>query len=366
MLRKSDMPFSGIFLFWDIALKVLPSLKTRPEKVLALANTLCGCALIFFLSCVFNVAGMTGKDALEKHVSVYVGSLEEVVDERFRQSQLVDGLGVDVRGEAIRYKRAAESEFTSGVYSGQGSKGAVFNALNSIGGRLERVADETDKFTRERERLGRHARSQLEKIRKIASSDKPLNERMRQIARESDELRADLVRMDPRQLAESVARTLDALPGEVDLQSDFSGNAQVAEQQEAALTKIREDIERSSDKLGSFIEKATSNDVPQIKSFDQIRAVRAVIVYWQNYIPFWVGGIVLDIAPLAVVFFLMIAVNARTPQEIAITRILGLRVRDLVDAQVAAGAIRSGAADPAMLKAIFRFLLGEEKPDDAD
>ncbi len=357
---------TAIYMFWNQAIKIAPALKEPRARHWALGLIGAGCLLILGLSSSFNVAGLAGDDALDKHVSVYVGEQEEAVDAQFRHSQLVDGLAVDVRSEVERYDRAAKGECNSGAYSGQGGAGAVCNALTNIHGRLQGVAGETDKFLRERERLGRKSRGRLETIRKLASSDKPREERMRAIAKESDALRMELARMDARRLSESVARTLDMLPREIDIQTNFASDSGLATQQAAALGKLREDIERSSDKLGEFIADAASEEAPRIESFERISAVRAVVTYWDQFIPFWVGGIVLDIAPLAVVIFLMIALRSRSEEQLAIDRVRNRRVGDMVDDEVSKQIIRSASADPKTLKKILDILFGREGGIDAD
>lgn len=357
---------TAIYMFWNKAIEIVPALEDRRAKRCALGIVGAGCALILGLSSSFNVAGLAGHDALDKHISVYVGELEEAVDAQFRGSQLVDGLAVDVRSEVERYDRAAKGECGSGAYSGQGGTGAVCNALTNIHGRLKGVAGETDKFLRERERLSRKSRDRLESIRKIAASDKLHEERMRAIAKESDALRMELARMDAHRLAESIARTLEMLPREIDIQTNFASDTGLATQQATALDKLREDIERSSDKLGEFIADATAEEAPRIESFERITAVRAVLTYWDQFIPFWVGGIVLDIAPLAVVIFLMIALASRNEEQLAIERVRNRRVGDMVDDEVSKQIIRSASADPKTLKKILDILFGRKGDKDAD
>lgn len=352
---------SAIFLFWSVAMKVAPALVRRRDKILALTAILSGCALIFWLSSAFNVAGLAGRDALDKHLSTYIATLEETLDAQFKQSLLIEGVAVDLRGEINRYKQAAQNEFEGGAYSGNSGTGAVYGALNSIRGRLEDMARETDNFLLQTEQLSKASQARLEKIRTIAASDKPLQKRMRDIARESDALRIDLARMDAQNLADAIARMLEMLPREVDIQSRFSANAQTAARQKAALDKVRDDIERSGVKLGAFIESANARDTPQMQSFERISAVRAVVVYWPNYISYWAGGIALDIAPLAVVMFLMIAVGSKKRDELALIRIMDRRVGDVVDIHVAEQVIRSAAAEPQMLKDISHYMLGQEK-----
>lgn len=352
---------SAIFLFWHYVISILPGLRRRWEKSLALIITLLWCVLIFFLSSAFNVAGLAGREALELHLSRYVASLEEALDAQFRQSLLIEGVASDLRLEIARYEEAVGLEFNKGVYSGQPGPGAVVNALTGIQGRLEGLLEEADEFTKETERLSGSAKTRLETIRKIATSGNPLSRRQRDIAKESDQLRLDLAQMDARNLAESISRTLEALPREVDLQSQFSRNAAVAKNQRAALEKVREDIVTSGNVLGDFIDKATALPPPQVIAFEKISAVRAVMVYWENYLPFWAGGVALDIAPLAVVLFLMIGFASKKNEEIARLRMLNMTVEDVIRANLNQQALRRMGIDVDSLAHLNKEILGTDK-----
>ena len=352
---------SAIFLFWHYVISILPGLTKAWERALALIITLLWCVLIFFLSSAFNVAGLAGREALELHVSRHVSGIETTLDDQFRESLLIEGVMSDLRIEIERYKEAAKQESDNGIYSGIAGPGAVVNALNGIRGRLSDLLDEAEEFTKKTEALSTSAMTRLETIRKIASSGNPLPRRMRDMAKESDHLRADLAQMDARNFAESITRTLDALPREVDMQTNLSANAENARRQKAALDKVREDVAASAAVLGAFIDKATALPPPQIEAFEKISAVRAVGLYWQNYIPFWAGGVALDIAPLAVVLFLMIGMASRPNEELARIRMLNMTVEEVIRANLSQEAWRRMGLDVDSLTGLMRDITGKER-----
>lgn len=355
---------TAIYMFWKIALRVVPEMRSPKQKTIALSIVGLGCSLIFWLSSAFNVAGLAGEEALELHLSRYVAGLEDAVDAQFRHALLIESVAADIRVEIARYEAAAEDEFKSGTYSGSNGPGAVVNALGGIKGRLLSLRDEADNFIAS---LGKHrtqAQTRLETIRKIATSGKPLLRRMRDIATESDLLRSDLAQMDARNMAESVSRTLEALPREVTLHASFSKNSNVAQRQKRALEHVREDIEQSAGVLGAFISSATTSAPPGVKAFEKVSAVRAVVIHWENYLPFWAGGIALDIAPLALVVFLMIAMNTKSKAELAHSDIMMVRIEDLIRAKLGEEALGQMGIDPESLKAINNGILGRENEGD--
>lgn len=99
---------SAIYLFWSYVLKIVPNLKEAWHIILAMIVTLIWCVLIFFISSSFNVTAFAGKEALELHLSRYVGELEVVVDEQFRGARIVESVAADLRMEAARWDEAAK------------------------------------------------------------------------------------------------------------------------------------------------------------------------------------------------------------------------------------------------------------------
>ena len=351
---------SAIFLFWWYVLDIVPELRAFWQKTIALTFVLLGCSLFFWLSSAFNVAGLAGREALELHLSRYVGGLEDTLDAQFRHALIIEGVAADIRIEIARYDAAAKDEFDNGTYSGEPGPGAVFNALTRIRDRLIILLEEADTFAAEAEKQRGEAQGRLEKIRAIASSSYTLSRRMRDIAKESDLLRTGFARMDAGNLAESVSRTLDALPREVRLQANFSKNADVARRQKEALARVGEDIDHSGRVLGDFVLKQAASPAPSVKAFEKISAVRAVVLYWDNYIPFWAGGIALDIAPLAVVVFMMIGINAHSKPELVQGAIESMTGTDLLRAKMFEEVYRRASLDSESLKAINQRLLGKE------
>lgn len=351
---------AAIFGFWHVILKVIPRLSTPGSRTLAYLLSIPFLLLIVCLSGFLNVAGLAGEEALEVHIAEYINSAERRVDEAFQSAMIVSGVSADIRSEVSRYEYAAASELNSGAYSGSGGPGAVVNALNAIRGRFITLSHEADEYLSQAESLGEKARARLEKIRKIASSDKALHIRTRDISRESDALRADLARMDVSNFAEALERMLSALPREVDLQASFSANPTVAQRQRAALDKVREDIDFSGRKMSGFLQGASASPTIRVEGFERISAVKAVLVYWDNFLPYWAGGIALDLFPMAIVIFLSIAISSRTSHDLALIRIMNRRVGDVLDLKVIEDAVRQSRSEPRTIDSLREHMLGLE------
>ena len=350
----------AIYLIWDFAINIVPELLEPWKKALSLVVILCWCVIFFFLSSSFNAAWLKGRDAQELHQSRYVEGMGDVLDATFTRALSVESVSSDLRLEAARYKTAAEQEFKIGLYSGKPGPGAVFNALGAIQKRLIDLDDEVADFIERSGALNEQARHRLETVRKIATSSKSTIKRMRDIETESDALRANLARMDSGNLTASIARTLESLPGEVDLQTVYSSNRQLAKRQRQALDKVRADIERTSGKLRAFIDTSNAQNAPRLPAFEKMTAVQAVKHHWESFIPFWAGSIALDIAPLGVVIFLMIGMSARSREELAWNDIMQLTLEDVARSKMGSEAQRLIGIDSESANSINRKLLGRE------
>jgi|GEM_PF-3322843 len=356
---------SAIYLFWGYVLKIVPNLKEAWHIILAMFVTLIWCVLIFFISSSFNVTAFAGEDALELHLSRYVGDLEEIVDEQFRDAKTVESVATDLRMEAARWGDAAKKEFETGFYSGSPGPGAVYNSLVMIHSRMTDLEAEADAFLKEVEILSESAKGRLERIRLIANSDKALKKRSRDIAKESDALRLELAQMDSRNLSESIARTIQALPGEVDMQSVLSANSSTARRQQAALDRLRADISRTALALSEFVSASAAEPSVRMTAFEKMTPGRAVQVYWKNFIPFWAGGVALDIAPLAVVIYLMIGLLSKNAGELARGTLENTTLQELIRAKAGEDALRRAGIDPQTLQSLQDEIFGRT-PSKAD
>jgi hypothetical protein len=351
---------SAIYLFWHYVLKIVPNLTQAWHIILAMIVTLTWCVMIFFISSSFNVTAFAGKDALELHLSRYIGELETTIGAQFKQAIIVESAVSDLRMEAAHYKDAATREFETGFYSGDPGPGAVHNALLMIEIRLSGLEGEASAFLAEVDTLSEAAKGRLEKIRQITSSERALSRRMRDISRESNALRMDLARMDSRNLSQSISRTMQGLPSEVDMQTVFSSNGDTAKRQKVALDKVRSEISRSALALSEFMSVSSAEPAASMAAFEKMSPGRAVQVYWKNFIPFWAGGIALDIAPLAVVLFLMIGLHSKTSGELARGALSSMTLQDLIRAKAGADALRRASIDAENLKSMNDDIFGRK------
>ncbi len=352
-----------VYLFWWAVLKIVPPMKSAIKRGLAFVVIFIFIVVIFWLSSALNVAGMRGKDALQLHFVTYAGTLEESAGAQFARALQLESVLTDINIEVARYEAAIEAEIKRGAYSGRPGVGAVSNALTGVKGRLAQLRSEIAAYLTDAKDGYEKAKAHLDVIRKIAVSNESVKRRMRALTKESDALRAELAEMDAGALAETVRRAMDALPREADLHASFSRNAGTAERQRAALARVRTDIDQSGQVLSAFLDDMAAYEPVTIEPFESITGTRAVMVYWKNYLPFWAGGIALDVAPLFIVILLMMALDTKSKAELARIRMERLTFGDLFYSKQVEEMLRRSGIDPDTLKSMAKDLLGKDEDE---
>ncbi|MEO1660115.1 MAG: hypothetical protein AAFR51_03945 [Pseudomonadota bacterium] len=356
----------AIYMIWHTVLNTLPQLQRKKDKVLASITLGVCCVLIFWLSSAFNVAGLAGKDAREVHLARYVAELEQSTSEGFESAQLIRGLLPDLRQEAAAYSSRKDLEFSQGIYSGGPGPGAVHSALSGIEGRLLSLVDEAERYSTQSEALNTSVKQRMDQVREIRTSTRPYAIRFRDIGGEVEQIRSDLAKMEVQVFAGSVKRTLENLPREVDVQANYSANVDVAKRQRTALDRVRADISQTTKVLAEFIQQANDASVGHIEALEPISAVKAVVIYADNYPAHWAGGIALDLAPLAIVIFTMIALGEKKPEELAISHGLNLSVSELADAMQSMEYLRRFGVGRDILKDVDQFRRGKSPGSEDD
>ncbi len=306
----------AIYIFWHMAFKVVPRLKTPVEKALGLAVVMLGCLMIIPLSSALNTAGIAGEDALETHAQRTIAGYEEIVGDRYDQGRLIESIIPDLKLEAARLRASAKAELEKGVYTGRPGPGAVEETLNGMALRLDGLREEIEAHLAKSKTLAQSASGELDVMRKIVTADKPLTIRTRDLGKRADSLRTMLTEMSSMGLAESSQRLLEALPREVERQAKFSANPKTAKSQEKALERLQEDVARTTEIIGKFVAKITAMPTASIPALERLSPVAAVIMYARDYISYWAGGIALDMAPLAILLFLMLALAAKSEADL--------------------------------------------------
>lgn len=354
----------AIFLLWWAVLHAVKDWEAFKDKVLGLVTvTICVCFIVG-LSSTYNVAGIDRGRMLEHDVQEYIVYLSAQNDSGFQDTQYLESVAAELRQGIQRYERLAQDEIANGTISGTAGRGAVSEALFGIAVRLRELLSEVREFQTQASTLSDSARTRLERIRQIHHSSKPLAERIREIESESDALRNDLTRMNSDGLNEAIQRTLTSLHREVDLRANFSVNVETRARQEAALERVRDEVQETTATLTGFLRSANaSGAVGELSAYKGISPTRAVIKYWPEILPQWAGGIALDATPFAIVILMLISMGARTKAEIIRDIILNTPVHVAVRGSAAGRFAATGKLDPRSYALLSQDAFGEYSDD---
>jgi len=322
----------GLYVFYWVTLKVIPNLQTPKEIIRAFIICIPFLAAILGFSSLNNVAGLEGKEALNSIILDAPIEAQESVEEALRQANMVIALKVDFENEINSYQARSLSEVQRGEYTGHAGTGAVNGALDGIAGRLIGVRESIEDFERGIIASEPETRRLLDAMNKVAHSDVPRTERIERITALSNELRTVLGRMDARLVAASIVRTLETLPNEVDIRESFARDPDVAERQRAALLRVRSDISQTVASIGGTASDIADMNASIVPAFRDVSASRAVLVKWENHLGAFAGGIGLDIMPLCIVIFYLLAMQATTERERKVARAMDMPLGDVLTA----------------------------------
>lgn len=297
---------AGIYLFWHMAMGIAPAMPTVRSRVLAMAITALGWPFLIALSSWLNVTAMAGNAALELHMTKSVPAFELALEDAGRHARLAERLVPDLKAAADRYAGLAAAERSSGRITGVAGNGGIADTLEGVSRQLGGLVSQVGDAGKQVDAAAADGRKSLEKMRAISVSKEPLDRRMQDFAVEADGIKALIVRMEGKGLAESIGRSAAALSDTV-IERVSSRNAQVASAQAEALARIREDLARTGASIAEVAAQIAAQPAIRAPDFDRISVVRAVVKYAGSFVPFWAGGIALDLLPTLLILYLMLA-----------------------------------------------------------
>ena len=326
---------ASIFLFWRIALSLIPHLPTLRFRGIAMALVVIGCAGIVGISSWLSVTAQGGAAALQQHMHEGVVAFQAATDSIYERVRRTELLAPDLEVFATRVTAMGKDEFRTGKITGTGGPGGVSDTLQTIGAQASALASQIRQSMARAEGLAAGAREQLGHMREIANRDEPVGRRMVAFAGEAGKLTAVLTELAGQDLSASLHRQISALPNLVTQRVVSRRNAELAETQKQALAEIRLDLERSAAVLAQAAADIAEDPAEPIPLFERLSLTTAVFVHAGSLIPLWLGSLATDLFPAVLVCFFMLMSTIHEWQGEPRNRIDRLTVRDLRDAKAA-------------------------------
>lgn len=305
---------AGIFLFWEMALSIVPQMPSGKTRLLGMGITALGWPFLIALSSWLNVTAMAGNAALEMHMTQTLPIFEQAVNDAVRRAQLAEKLTPDLKAAADRYTGLAQAERSSGRITGIAGNGGIADTLEGVSRQLGGLLAQLGEAGQRTDFAAAQARASLDRMRTLSIEKGPIERRIEAFATEAEKINTHLGQMDNRGLLESIQRSGATLADSV-IERVASRNTQVAAAQTGALAKIRDDLARTGTAIAGVAAEVATQPGSKAPAFERISVVRAVVEYAGSFIPFWAGGIALDLLPTLLVLYLMLAHAVAVPDE---------------------------------------------------
>jgi len=313
----------AIYAFWSLVFKSALDWETPETKRLGLIVVGVGVCFILPLSSVFNASGIDRGQVLDHHQTLYINDLSDTLEALLAENKSLTGIISGSRQREGRYDTLGKDEGQYGTTSGvAGNGGAVQTALIGAAKRFDGLAQELEDFQEEADKTLKAALVRLERIRAIAGSSKPIGERDRLIKNEVDILRADFAKLDGDAMKDAAERTIASIPREVRLAANYSKNDETKQAQADALDRLSDELETSTEELLAALNENDLEGEDEIPLYDPMSPTRAIIAYWPQVVPQLAGGAAIDLMPLALLFFCLVSLSARTAEETAVDALL--------------------------------------------
>lgn len=324
-----------IYLFWRTAFRAADALKRGGPLLAGMCITLAFLPVILGMSSWFNVAGTAGARAIERHLMLEVGRMEEVVAQHLLAGLAIERFAPLLQLEAERYRRAAVGECSGGERTGKGGEGTICFTLRGVAKQLTTLGDEQlPALIKQAQRAGSEAQSVLDAMRKAATGAGGAAEKAVAVARSVDQLRQTLVELDSAKALTLIRAGVGALPAEVDKLPLSAKTPAGRAAQRAALDALKAELSTLVKRFEAEIDANAVTTPERLPTLEPLNAAMAVFRYRDHYVPFWVAGAALDLMPLAILLFLLVQRATLTDEELARREVLGLTLRDqLLSAQ---------------------------------
>lgn len=356
---------SLIFAFWHFAFLVLPTLKSPKQRVMGWTGILFGLGFIIWASCMPNLTAGAGRLAKEHHAKQSIVNYEEMRDLQFDNAMSVSGLAVILDGHHMRFDGYQNEEFAKGTFSGsRGGSGAVHLSLKSVRDRMESMRDLASDHVRLASDEYDKASDSIAEMRRMMNLDKPLSERSRLIAIESDRAFKAITAMNPKTLAVSFERMAKSLPDELVVPRTLSRNSGVAKAQTEAIGRLKEDIKRTARAIGDPSAEIIKASAIAVTRFEPMSGSKAARTYWQQFTPHLIAAFALDMFPLCILLFLTASLGFKSEKEIATIELKNMTVQELYRAIAMRDILQAPHLDPRGIEHLKSSMIGHHKDGD--
>lgn len=298
-----------LFILWRHSFLTVPFVK-REQVVGALVSIAMTSLCAIGLSGAVNVAFIAGGEAQRAHMTMMTETAASVSDAHHNAVQRVGDLAQDIGGRSADFLGMAEADRASGRYSGFRGGGAFTDSAETIGAGLAGLKARIDETVAESDAASEQARRHLEIMRETAlRRDQPPKVRIAAIENEVSALRGTLATVSAERLAGLISRELNRMTRLANGMKPTSPRADIRAGQAKAIAVLQARMADTAATLSEAVDALSAVDDGDALRFDPMSVMQAIFAYGDQFIPQWIGGVAIDLAPLVIVLLLTLRVQ---------------------------------------------------------
>lgn len=297
---------AALFLFWRYALAIVPTMNTKATRWLGLGIVALGGLFIVALSSWMNVMALAGAGAMEAHMRGSMHMHEVALQRAYTQAKAVEKLVPDLELAANRYRDLAQAEISRGALTGVAGAGGVADSLIATQKAFTGLASSIRSESNRLDRRYAEGRAAIAAMDQAIGSEGSISDRRASYTAQSAVVAKIVGEMNTSDLTSVVARTVRSLSGGTGLFSVSLKNGRLAQAQQGALKRITDDLVQTGESIAKAAEILGSAKAVVAPSFERIGISTAVFIYAGKLVPYWAGGIGLDLMPVVLILLLML------------------------------------------------------------
>ena len=340
---------AALFLFWRYALGIVPKMKTASTRLLGIGVVLLGGGFIVALSSWMNVMALAGAGAQEAHMRSGLKQYDQSLQSVFENARRVDRLIPDLEMAANQYANLARAEIRQGTLSGTAGKGGVADSLNAVRTKIKGLISTIRSSSNRAKTLRGKGQKYLKEMSGVLDSNKAITLRLSKFGDLAGELNRVIGDLNNHGLYGVVSRAMRGLAASTGLHGVSENNTRIASAQKNALARIVSDLKQTGEVIGNAADQLAKDAKVEHSAFERVGVAMAVFSYAGSLIPYWAGGIGLDLMPVVLILMLMLLSAASGNDTVVGSEIDGMSFGQVRQALSVLEGLRGVAQDQATM-----------------
>ncbi|MEW5704403.1 MAG: hypothetical protein AB1781_07460 [Pseudomonadota bacterium] len=301
---------SMIFVFWRYVMGIVPTMRTARNRWLGMGIIGLGGMFILCLSCWMNVMALAGAGALTAHMRDSIKDYETALQTAYQQAKGIESLAADLDIAAVRYGNLADREARQGTLTGVAGAGGVADSLQTSRKALSDLSAMIKSRNGQVEGLYTQGQAAITAMASLVTTEGAIAERYTAFAAEAAKVAKIVGTLNGGELASVVSRSVRSLSGGTGLFNSMSNNKSVATAQGDALQRLASDLSGTGDRIAATAAELGKAASTEPLAFERLAPSKAVVLYADELLPYWAGGVGLDLMPVVLVLLLMLLYHA--------------------------------------------------------